>query len=51
MYILRCGKAKIVEKAQFIFINEHYEIIFNAAIAEKMHRAKLSLNGFNSYIC
>jgi len=43
---LRYGKAKIVEKAQFIGINEHFETILNAAITQKMLRAKISLNGF-----
>lgn len=30
------GKAKIIEKAQFIRINEHFEMIFNAAFATQV---------------
>jgi len=40
--IFRHGKAKIVEKAQFTSVNEHFEAIFNAAMAAKTTQAKLS---------
>jgi len=40
--IFRHGKEKIVEKAQFTSVNEHFEAIFNAAMAEKTTQAKLS---------
>jgi len=36
------GKAKIVEKAEFIEISEHFETIFNAALSKKMLRIKFS---------
>ena len=36
-------KAKMVEKAQFTDVNEHFETIFNAGMAEKTTRAKVSM--------
>ena len=36
------NKAKIVEKAQFTNVNEHFETLFNADMAEKMTHAKVS---------
>jgi len=36
------SKAKIVEKVQFTGVNEHFETIFNAAMAKKTTRAKVS---------
>jgi hypothetical protein len=36
------GKAKIIEKAQFTNVNEHFEIIFNAALAKKTTRGNVS---------
>ena len=36
------NKVKIVEKAQFTSVNEHFETIFNAGMAEKTTRAKVS---------
>jgi len=36
------SKAKIVEKAQFTGVNEHFETIFNAAMAKKTTREKVS---------
>jgi len=35
----RQDKAKIVEKAQFTGVNEHFETIFNAGMTEKTTRA------------
>jgi len=32
------------QKAQFTRVNEHFETLFNAGMAEKMTRAKLSCN-------
>jgi len=43
MCIFCQGKAKIVEKAQFTFVNEHFETVFNAEMAEKTHRVKCYL--------
>jgi len=40
--IFRHNKAKIVEKAQLTRVNELFETLFNAGMAEKMTRAKLS---------
>jgi len=36
------GKAKIIEKAQFTNVNEHFEIVFNAGMAKKTTRVKAS---------
>ena len=35
-------RSKILEKAQFTGVNEHFETIFNADMAEKTTRAKVS---------
>jgi hypothetical protein len=36
------GKAKIVDKAEFACVNEHFETIFNAAMMKKTNRGKIS---------
>jgi hypothetical protein len=36
--IFRQGKARIIEKAQFTSVKEHFEIILNAGMAEKTTR-------------
>jgi hypothetical protein len=41
--IFRQGKAKIVEEAQFTYVNEHFETVFNAAMAEKTNHVKCYL--------
>ena len=38
----RSSKAKMIEKPEFTGVNEDFEIIFNAAGAENMNRAKVS---------
>jgi len=40
--IFRHDEAKIVEKAEFTNVNEHFEIIFNAGMAEKTTHANAS---------
>jgi hypothetical protein len=47
----RCGffvvaRQKISKKRSLHVVNEHFEMVFNAATTEKMLRAKLS-NGIN----
>lgn len=44
----RQDKAKIVEKAEFTGVNEHFEPIFNVGMVEKTTRAKASK--FKSYV-
>ena len=42
MYIFRKGKAEIIEKAELTIVSEHFAMIFNAAIAEKILRTEHS---------
>jgi len=39
----RSSKAKMIEKPEFTAVNKDFKIIFNAAGAENMNRAKVSL--------
>ncbi len=41
----RQGKAKIIDKAQFTNVNEHFETIFNAVMTQNTNRAKVYFSG------
>ncbi len=47
----RQDKAKRVEKAQFTSLNEHFEITFNAGMAEKTTCAKVSFKKYGLFLC